>query len=380
MRFRTRAVHTGIDKDSAYGAVSTPIYQTSVFKFRDLTTPPEYDYTRTANPTRTALAENLAALEGGRGAVCCATGMAAETLVLMCLKAGDHIIAPDDLYGGTHRLLSQVMQRRWNLEVSFVRMTDFEAVKNARKPNTRLLWIETPSNPLLRIYDIEALAAWSHKNGIRTVVDNTFASPYFQRPLELGCDLVLHSTTKYLNGHSDVIGGAVVAGTEEMVEELEFHNNALGVSQAPFDAWLVLRGVKTLALRMKAHEASAFEVANFLESHPRVKRVYFPGLKNHPGHELAVRQMRGFPGMVSFELDSEESAKRVATRTQLFKLTESLGGTTSLIELPHSMSHAAIPAGSRRSSGIVEELVRLSIGLEDPEDLLEDLRQALENS
>ncbi len=380
MRFRTRAVHVGVDKDPAHGAVSTPIYQTSTFRFRSLDAPPEYDYTRTANPTRTALAENLASLEGGAGAVCCATGMAASTLVLMGLSAGDHVIAPDDLYGGSHRLLARVLGERWKLEVTFVRMTDLDLVRAAIRPNTRLLWIETPSNPLLRIFDIARLVEISRERGIRTAADNTFASPFFQRPLELGCDLVVHSTTKYLNGHSDVVGGAVVARTPELVEELKFLNNALGISQAPFDAWLVLRGVKTLALRMKAHEAGAFEVARFLARHPRVRRVHFPGLEDHPGHDLARRQMSGYPGMVSFELESGEAARAVSTRTRFFKLAESLGGTASLIELPWLMSHASMSEEARLECGITPGLVRLSIGLEDPEDLVEDLTAAMEGA
>ncbi len=258
-----------------------------------------------------------------------------------------------------------------------MRMTDLEAVRGALRPNTRLLWIETPSNPLLRIFDIAALAALAREKGIRTAADNTFASPYFQRPLELGCDLVVHSTTKYLNGHSDVVGGAVVARAPELVAELEFHNNALGLSQAPFDAWLVRRGLKTLALRMKAHEAGAVAVAKFLRSQPRVKKVHFPGFEDHPGHQLARRQMSGFPGMLSFEADSEAIARRLAARTALFTLAESLGGAASLIELPYFMSHASMPAEARRSCGIKPELVRLSIGLEDPEDLIEDLSQGL---
>lgn len=378
MRFRTRAVHVGVDKDPAHGAVSTPIYQTSSFKFKSLDSPPEYDYTRTANPTRTALAENLASLEGGAGAVCCATGMAACTLVLMGLSAGDHVIAPDDLYGGTYRLLARVMAERWKLEVTFVRMTDLDQVKAALRPSTRLLWIETPSNPLMRIFDIAALAELARSRGIRTVTDNTFATPFFQRPLELGCDLVLHSTTKYLNGHSDVVGGAVVARTPELAEDLRFLNNALGVSQAPFDSWLVLRGVKTLSLRMRAHEAGAFEVARFLEAHARVKSVHFPGLESHPGHALARRQMSGLPGMLSFELESGDAARALPTRLRLFKLAESLGGTASLIELPWLMSHASMAEEARLSCGITPSLVRLSIGLEDPADLVEDLAAALE--
>ncbi len=379
MQFRTLAIHTGIDKDKCYGSVSTPLYQTSVFRFKSPDEPGEYDYSRSGNPTRTALAENLAALEGGAGAVCCATGMGAETLVLLCLKAGDHMIAPDDLYGGSHRLFTQVMQKNWNLDVTFVRMTDLEAVRAAIRPNTRLLWIETPSNPLLRIFDLRALVAIARQHNILTLTDNTFASPYFQRPLELGCDLILHSTTKYLNGHSDVIGGAVVARTPELLEILEFHNNALGISQAPFDAWLVLRGIKTLALRMEAHQATAYQVAKYLSDHPEVKEVYFPGLKSHPGHELAKSQMSGFPGMVSFEVDRGEDAKQITSNVSLFKLTESLGGTTSLIELPYSMSHVSMPEEARNACGIREGLIRLSLGLEHPDDLIEDLNHALSN-
>lgn len=377
MQFRTRAVHVGVDQDATHRAVSTPIYQTSIFRFPDLDTPARYDYTRSGNPTRTALAENIASLEGGAGAVCCATGMAAETLVFMCLAAGDHVIAPDDLYGGSHRLLSQVMDSRWKLDVSFVRMSDLDTVREAIRPETRLIWIETPSNPLLRIFDIEALVALARERSIRTVADNTFASPLFQRPLELGCDLVMHSTTKYLNGHSDVVGGAVVASTPELLEELEFHNNALGLAQAPFDAWLVLRGIKTLALRMEAQQRTGYEVARFLEQHPAVDRVYFPGLETHPGHDVARRQMSGFPGMVSFDAVSEEVARRVACGRRFFKLTESLGGTASLIELPWRMSHASMPEEARLAGGISPRLVRLSLGLEAPEDLTADLDEGL---
>lgn len=377
LHFRTLAVHTGVDKDRSYGAVSTPLYQTSVFRFRSPEEPGEYDYTRSGNPTRTALAENIAALEGGVGAVCCATGMGAASLVLLCMRAGDHVIAPDDLYGGSHRLFSQVMQKNWQLETSFVRMTDLDAVRSAVRPNTRLLWIETPSNPLLRIFDIEALVKIARENNLLALADNTFASPYFQRPLDLGCDMALHSTTKYLNGHSDVIGGAVVARTRELLERLEYHNNALGISQAPFDAWLVLRGIKTLALRMEAHQATAYQVSEFLAGHPRVRQVHFPGLENHPGHDLARRQMSGFPGMVSFEVESGEEAKRIASEVQIFKLTESLGGTASLIELPFYMSHSSMPEEARLGCGIRQGLIRLSLGLEHPDDLMEDLNNAL---
>jgi cystathionine beta-lyase/cystathionine gamma-synthase len=377
MHIRTVAVHAGSRSEDAHGSVATPIYQTSIFTFVDPETPRDYDYTRSGNPTRSALAENIAALENGVGAVCCATGMGAETLVLMTLNAGDHVIAPDDLYGGSHRLLAEVMRKKWKLDVSFVRMTDLDAVRAAVRPNTRLLWIETPSNPLLRIFDIRALVDLANEHAIRTLCDNTFASPCFQRPLDLGCDLVLHSTTKYLNGHSDVVGGAVVASRPDLLEELEYHNNALGIAQAPFDAWLVLRGIKTLPLRMEAHQATAIQVARFLEAHPKVKRVYFPGLESHVGHALAKRQMRGFPGMVSFEVETGRAARILASGVTLFKLTESLGGTTSLLELPYHMSHASMPEEARVACGITDGLIRLSLGLEHPDDLVGDLEDAL---
>ncbi|HLE30965.1 MAG TPA: PLP-dependent aspartate aminotransferase family protein [Bacteroidota bacterium] len=377
MRLQTTAVHTGVDKDSAYNSVITPIYQTSTFRFESVGQTKGYDYSRTANPTRKALEQNLAALEGGVAASAVATGMAAIALTLHFFKSGDHIICTHDCYGGTERLL-RTYGEQFGLRVTYVDMSDLAAVEEAVRPETKALWIETPSNPLLNIVDIRALAGIAHGHGALAIVDNTFLSPVNQRPFELGADLIVHSTTKYLNGHSDVVGGAVIANNRDLADRLQFLTNALGQGASPFDCWLVLRGIKTLIPRMREHERNAHLVAKFLNDHPAVRRVYYPGLPGQPGYELAKRQQYGFGGMVSFEVDGGiEEAKKVLGATKVFSLAESLGGIESLIEHPCTMSHASMKPDLREKAGINERVIRLSVGIEAAEDLLEDLDQAL---
>jgi cystathionine gamma-synthase len=326
MRLQTIAIHTGVDKDNTYNSVITPIYQTSTFRFEDVGSNKGYDYTRTSNPTRKALEENIAALEGGLSAKAVATGMAATTVALHFLRAGDHIICTNDCYGGTERVL-RTYSDIFGFQLTYVNMADLDAVRSAVRKDTKGFWIETPSNPLLNIIDIRALAALAHEQNALAFVDNTFLTPYNQRPFELGADVIIHSTTKYLNGHSDVVGGAVVVNRPELAERLHYIVNAIGVGQSPFDSWLVLRGIKTLIPRMKIHEENARTVADFLNHHPKVHRVYYPGLSTHPGHELATRQQRGFGGMVSFEVHGGiENANNVLRSTKIFALAESLGG------------------------------------------------------
>lgn len=374
---RTRAVHRGVYKDSCYNSVTTPIYPTSTFYFEALGRHKGYDYTRSGNPTRTALEENIASLEGGRGCSATATGMAAVSAALFFLKPGDHVITGDDIYGGTYRLFEQVFQR-WNIRFDFLPMGDRKALRKAVTSRTRMIWIETPSNPLLHIVDLEAVIGLAKKKKILSVVDNTFLSPYFQRPLDFGADMVVHSTTKYLNGHSDVVGGALVYADEELERRGRFLVNALGISQSPWDSWLVLRGIKTLPQRMEAHQANALGLARFLENHACVKRVNYPGLFSHPQRELIQRQMTGFGGVVSFELDTSRiSLSRFFSRLRYFRLAESLGGVESLIEHPWSMSHASMGKKALRSSGITRETIRISAGIEGLEDLIHDLDHAL---
>ena len=380
MRFETLAIHSGERPDKAFGAISVPIYQTSTFAFEDVGKTRGYDYSRTANPTRKVLEDTIAQLEGGKAGFAFATGMAAETTVMHLLKAGDHVIAGDDIYGGTYRLFQNVM-RDFGLEFTFLRMDSRQRIEKAVKPNTKMLWLETPSNPLLNIVDIEMAADIAKKHKLLTVIDNTFATPYFLRPIEYGIDLVVHSTTKYLNGHCDVVGGAVVTTTDKLTERVQFLLNAMGTPASPFDCWLVLRGIETLPVRMKQHEANAFAIANYLKRHSAVKRVFYPGLESHPGHEIAKKQMKGFGGMVSFEING--GIKEVNTflrRIKVFALAESLGGVASLAEHPATMTHASMPEETRREAGITDELIRLSVGLENIDDLIEDLRQALEPS
>ena len=378
MKFETTAIHAGDRPDAATGAISVPIYQTSTFVFEDVGRTRGWDYSRTANPTRKILEDTIAQLEGGKAGFAFATGMAAETTVMHLLRTGDHVISGDDVYGGTYRLFQDVMSA-FGLEFTFLRLNDRERIQEAIKPNTRMLWLETPSNPLLNIVDIEMVVDIAKRHKLLTVIDNTFATPYFLRPIEYGIDLVVHSTTKYLNGHCDVVGGAVVTTTDELTQRVQFLLNAMGTCASPFDCWLVLRGIETLPVRMKKHEENAIAVANFLKGHPAVKRVFYPGLESHPGHEIAKRQMRGFGGVVSFELrGGVEGVKPFLKKLKAFSLAESLGGVASLAEHPDTMSHASMPKNYRGKVGITEELIRLSVGLENVDDLTEDLEQALE--
>jgi cystathionine gamma-synthase len=372
-RFETRAIHSGQDPEPAFGAVNVPIYQTSTYAQDAVGKPKRYDYARGGNPTREALQSVLASLEGGARGFSFASGLAAETTLLMLLKPGDHVLLADDVYGGTYRLLSKVLQG-WGLAFDTVDMTDTDAVRAAMRDETRMVWVETPSNPLLKIVDIEATSAIAREAGAWCVVDNTFATPYLQRPLDLGADAVVHSVTKYLGGHSDLVQGAVVLNDLEAADRIAFLVNAVGAVPGPMDCYLALRGVKTLAVRMEAHCRGAAAVAEFLSSSGTVDRVYYPGLASHPGHGVATRQMRAPGGMVSFLAGSEERARRIAERTQLFFLAESLGGVESLIEVPGPMTHASV-AGSPLE--VPADLVRLSVGIEHPDDLIADLRHAL---
>jgi cystathionine gamma-synthase len=374
--FNTLAIHAGQEPDPSTGAVAVPIYQTSTYKQDGVGGLRRgYEYSRSANPTRTALEDALAALEGGTRGLAFASGLAAEdTLLRTVCRPGDHVILPGDAYGGTFRLIARVLTR-WGLEYTPVQLGDLDAVRAAVRPETTVLWCETPTNPLLGIADIAQLATIARGAGAKLVVDNTFASPYLQQPLGLGADVVVHSTTKYLGGHSDVVGGALVCADAELGEQLAFHQNSMGAVAGPFDAWLVLRGVKTLGVRMDRHCANAERVVEFLVGHPAVSEVLYPGLPSHPGHEIAARQMRGFGGMVSFRLHGgEETALKVCGLVSVFTLGESLGGVESLIEHPARMTHASV-AGSPLE--VPADLVRLSVGIENVEDLLDDLASAL---
>ena len=375
--FSTRAIHSGQKPDPTTGAVVVPIYQTSTFAQDAVGKHRGYEYARTGNPTRAALEQCIAALEGGRHGLAFASGMAAESTVMQLLKPGDHTIAMDDLYGGTYRIFRRVLEPM-GLTFSFVDGSDLKAVEAAMTDRTRLVWIESPTNPLLKLVDIAAVSKVAHAHQAMVVVDNTFMSPYFQRPLSLGADIVVHSATKYLGGHSDVIGGTMVVDRDDLFERLAFLQNAVGAVAGPMDAWLVLRGLKTLAVRMREHDRNARLVAAFLNDHPKVARVFYPGLPSNPQRDLAQRQMSGFGGMISFEVKGGlEPARRVVERTQLFTLAESLGGVESLIELPAAMTHASIPAETRRSHGVADGLVRISVGIEDVADLISDLDRAL---
>jgi len=379
MQFETRAIHEGQEADLATGAVTVPVYQTSTYQQDGIGKPRGYEYSRTGNPTRHALEKALAALEGGRYGLAFASGVAATTAVLQLLHPGDHIVAGNDLYGGTYRLLERVY-RPWGLHVDYTDVTDPAAFAAAIKPNTRMIWIETPTNPLLKIADIAALATMARSVAALLVVDNTFASPYFQRPLELGAHIVVHSTTKYLAGHSDLVGGAVVTSCNEEYLEIKFYQNAAGAVPGAWDCWLTLRGIKTLAVRMREHERNALHLAQLLEKHPKVERIYYPGLASHPQHKLARRQMSGFSGMISFEIAGGYPAvERFVSRLKLFLLAESLGGVESLVCYPSCMTHAALPPEERRRRGISDSLVRVSVGIEHVADLEDDLRRALES-
>jgi cystathionine beta-lyase/cystathionine gamma-synthase len=377
--FATRCVHAGQEPDPTTGAVMMPIYTTSTYVQQSPGVHKGYDYARTRNPTRMAFERCIADLEGGSAAFAFASGIAAIATTLDCLDASSHIIAVDDLYGGSRRLFERVRRRSAGLDVSYLDPVDLTGIEAMIRPNTRLIWIESPTNPLLKLVDLERVAALATKRGIWAVADNTFASPYVQRPLEYGFDLVVHSTTKYLNGHSDMVGGvAVVGSNSELRERLTFLQNAVGAIQGPFDSFLALRGLKTLALRMERHCASAMQIAAWLERQPKVRRVFYPGLASHPQHALAKKQMRAFGGMISAELaGSLDDARRFLERCHLFALAESLGGVESLIEHPALMTHASVPGEVRAALGISDTLVRLSVGIEAADDLISDLAAAL---
>jgi cystathionine gamma-synthase len=373
LRFETAAIHAGQDPDELYGSVNVPIFQTSTYAQPSVAEPKVFDYARGGNPTREAFQTALAALEGGERAFAFGSGMAAETTLLLSLRPGDHVVIPDDVYGGTYRLLARVLDP-WGLSFTTVDIADLDELRGSIRDETKVVWFETPSNPLLKVVDVEAVTRIAHDAGARVVVDNTFATPALQRPLELGADAVVHSVTKYIGGHSDLIGGAAVTNDPGWIESLAFLTNAVGAVPGPMDCFLGLRGLKTLALRMTKHSENAAAVADWLAADARVDRVYFPGLPSHPGHEVAARQMSGFGGMVSFEVGSAEEAVAVAERTELFFLAESLGGVESLIEVPGPMTHASV-AGS--PCEVPANLVRLSVGLEHVDDLIADLDRAL---
>lgn len=378
MRFGTKAIHAGQEPCPVTGAIITPIYQTSTFVQEAPGQHKGYEYSRTGNPTRTALEKNIAALEEGKHGLAYSSGLASIDNIINLLKKGDHVISCDDVYGGTFRLFERV-KKKFGLEFDWIDMTNIENLKKAIKKNTKLIWIETPTNPLLKLIDIKAVVEVAKQHKILTVVDNTFMSPYFQKPLLLGADIVVHSTTKYLNGHSDVIGGAIVTNDEKVFEELKFLQNAIGAVPSPFDCWLVLRGIKTLHLRMRQHEENAKKIAEYLTNHSKVKKAIYPGLKSHPQHELAKKQMSGFGGMISFEIKgSLEDAKIFLKKTKIFSLAESLGGVESLVEHPAIMTHASLPKGVREKLGINDCLIRLSIGIEDVDDLIDDLDDAFD--
>ncbi len=378
MRFETLAIHAGQGTDPTYGAVMTPIYQTSTFAFKAVNEPGEFDYTRSGNPTRKALEDCLAALEGGTHGFVFATGMAAEATVLELFCPGDHLIVHDDLYGGTYRLLVNVT-RKHGVEVDFVNLRELELLRRAIRANTRAIWTETPTNPLMNLLDLRAIADIALERGITTICDNTFLSPYFQRPIELGIDVVVHSTTKYVNGHSDVVGGAVIVKDPELAGRIKFLQNAMGTCSGPLECFLVLRGVKTLPVRMEAHNKNALALAIWLEAHPKVERVLHPGLKSHPQYDLALRQMTGYGGTFSFCVKGgEEEAFRLLGGVKLFALAESLGGVESLIEHPWSMTHASMPETVRESIGITRNMIRISVGIEHVDDQIADLEQAFE--
>jgi cystathionine gamma-lyase len=377
--FATRCVHAGQQPDPTTGAVMMPIYTTSTYVQQSPGVHKGFDYARTRNPTRMAFERCIADLESGSAAFAFASGLAAIATTLECLDHGSHVVAVDDLYGGSRRLFERVRRRSMGLEVSYLDLGDAGAIEAAIRPNTRLIWIETPTNPLLKLVDLDRVAAIARKRGVWAAADNTFASPFVQRPLESGFDLVVHSTTKYLNGHSDMVGGvAIVGDNAELCDKLKFLQNAIGAIQGPFDSFLALRGLKTLALRMERHCASALEIARWLERHPKVRRVFYPGLASHPQHELAQKQMRAFGGMISAELSGTlDDARRFLERCRLFALAESLGGVESLIEHPALMTHGSVPGDVRAALGIGDTLVRLSVGIEDTDDLIADLAAAL---
>ncbi len=376
-KFSTRAVHAGQKPDPATGAVMTPVYLTSTYVQESPGVHKGFEYSRTQNPTRKALEENLAALESGEYGLCFSSGMAAISAVISALNSGDHVISGNDIYGGTYRVFTKVFER-FGILFDFVDTTDPKEVLKKITPKTKLLWLETPTNPLLNITDISEVSKIAHEKNISVAVDNTFATPYLQEPLTLGADLVVHSSTKYIGGHSDVVGGAVITSDKSWHERLKFIQNSVGAVPGPMDSFLLLRGTKTLALRMERHCENALKIARFLSQHPKVLKVYYPGLESHKGHSLAKKQMRAFGGMISFELaDGFEAAKKMASQMKFFSLAESLGGVESLIGHPATMTHAAIPREERLKRGLTDGLIRLSVGIEDAEDLISDLDQAM---
>jgi cystathionine gamma-lyase len=377
VKFSTKAIHVGQAPDPVTGAIITPIYQTSTYVQEELGQHKGFEYARTQNPTRNSLQECLASLEGGKYGLAFATGMAACSTVMNLLSAGDHVVVGDDVYGGVYRLFERVMSR-YKLTFTYVDASNLSEVEGAIRSDTKMLWLETPTNPMLKVVDLKALGAIAKKHNLISVVDNTFASPYLQRPLEHGIEVVVHSTTKYLGGHSDVVGGAIITSRDDLHENLKFHQNACGGTPGPFDSWLVLRGLKTLALRMDRHCENAMVIARHLEKHPKIEKVIYPGLPSHPQHELAKRQMSGFGGMLSLVAkDGLDGARKILNSTKLFALAESLGGVESLIGHPVTMTHASIPKDIRDSRGVVDGLVRLSVGIEDVDDLVADLDAAL---
>ncbi len=377
MKFETKAIWVGQAADEATGATIVPIYQTSTFTQEEVNKNKGYEYSRVGNPTRAALDKCLASLEEGKYGLSFSSGLAAEHAILSLLRPGDHVIVPEDMYGGTYRLIKEVFEP-FNVKFTFTDFTDLGSIQNAFQPTTKMVWIETPTNPLLKIFNIEAISGLSHEKNAIVIVDNTFLSPFFQKPLLLGADIVVHSTTKYINGHSDIIGGAIVLNNTELYEKIHLVQKSVGAVPSPFDSWLTLRGVKTLAVRMIQHEKNAFEIARFLQNHHNVINVFFPGLETHPGHELAKKQMTGFGGVVSFTLKGGlNECNTFFKKLKIFQLADSLGGIESLANYSALMTHDYFPAELRQKIGITDNLIRLSVGIEHIDDLLEDLKIAL---
>jgi cystathionine beta-lyase/cystathionine gamma-synthase len=377
MGFSTDCIHAGQEPEEITGAVSVPIFQTSTYVQPRLGQHKGYEYARTKNPTRSALEANLAALERGKHGHCFASGMSATDTVFRMLKAGDHVVAGENMYGGSYRLFSKVYEK-FGVQFTYVDTSNVDAVRAALRPETKMLFLETPTNPMMTVSDIAACAEVAHAKNVLVIVDNTFCSPYLQRPIELGADIVVHSTTKFINGHSDSIGGAVISNNDQIAEQIGFLQNAVGAILSPHDSWLVLRGVKTLAVRMKRHEENGMAMASYLANHSKVKKVYYPGLPDHPQHELAKRQMNGFGALISFELGSYENAGKFLNRVKLCSLGESLGGVETLISHPESMTHASVPVETRTRLGITPGLVRISVGIEEVEDLIADVENAFD--
>ena len=380
MKFNTKVIHAGVHPDSATGAIMTPIYQTSTYVQEEIGVHKGFEYSRTGNPTRAALESNLAAIESGKYGACFGSGLAAIDCVIKMLKPGDEVISTNDLYGGSYRIFKTIFEK-YGIKFHFVDMVEVQNIFNKINDKTKLIWIETPTNPMMNIIDVKSIVKIAKTSGIKVAVDNTFATPYLQRPLELGADIVMHSVTKYLGGHSDVVMGALVTNDESLAEEMYRIQNSSGAVCGPMDSFLVLRGIKTLHLRVQRHCENGEKVANFLSTHPEVDHVFWPGFETHPNHEVAKEQMNGFGGMISFTLkgDSLEKAKSIVSKTKLFTLAESLGGVESLIGHPSTMTHASIPREERIKSGVLDSLIRLSVGVEDASDLIEDLENAFKN-